>query len=140
MSNQESLDIGEKTVTRKKDQIKQRNQSYKRQIIQRIVDNLKKYPLGLPWWHSSWESAYQCRGRGFEPWSGRIPRAAKQLGLCATAAEPAVWSPRAWGPCSTAGGVITMRSPRTATKSSPRPLQLEKARVQQQGPNAAKNK
>ena len=33
-----------------------------------------------------------------------------------------------------------MRSPRTATKSSPRSPQLEKARVQQQRPNAAKNK
>ena len=33
-----------------------------------------------------------------------------------------------------------MRSPRTAMKSSPRSLQLEKARAQQRGPNAAKNK
>ena len=33
-----------------------------------------------------------------------------------------------------------MRSPRTAPKSSPRSPQLEKARVQQQRPNAAKNK
>ena len=33
-----------------------------------------------------------------------------------------------------------MRSPHTATKSSPRSLQLEKARTQQQRPNAAKNK
>ena len=33
-----------------------------------------------------------------------------------------------------------MRSPRTTTKSSPRSPQLEKARVQQQRPNAAKKK
>ena len=33
-----------------------------------------------------------------------------------------------------------MRSPRTATKSSPRLLQLEKARAQQQRPNAAKER
>ena len=32
---------------------------------------------------------------------------------------------------------MTMRSPRTATKSSPRSPQLEKARAQQQRPNAA---
>ena len=32
-----------------------------------------------------------------------------------------------------------MRNPCTATKSSPCSLQLEKARVQQQRPNAAKN-
>ena len=33
-----------------------------------------------------------------------------------------------------------MRSPRTATKSSPRSPQLEKAHTQQGRPNAAKNK
>ena len=33
-----------------------------------------------------------------------------------------------------------MRSPRAATKSGPRSLQLEKAHTQQQRPNAAKNK
>ena len=33
-----------------------------------------------------------------------------------------------------------MKSPRTSTKSSPRSLQLEKARTQQRRPNAAKNK
>ena len=33
-----------------------------------------------------------------------------------------------------------MKSVRTATKSSPRSPQLEKARAQQQRPNAAKNK
>ena len=33
-----------------------------------------------------------------------------------------------------------MKSPHTPTKSSPRSLQLEKARPQQQRPNAAKNK
>ena len=33
-----------------------------------------------------------------------------------------------------------MRSPRTATKSSPHSLQLEKAHAQQQRPDAAKNK
>ena len=33
-----------------------------------------------------------------------------------------------------------MGSPRTATKSSPHLPQLEKARVQQQRPNTAKNK
>ena len=33
-----------------------------------------------------------------------------------------------------------MRSPRTTTKSSPRLLKLEKARVQQWRPDAAKNK
>ena len=44
--------------------------------------------LGLPWWCSGWESACQCRGHRFEPWSGRIPHAAEQLGPWATTTEP----------------------------------------------------
>ena len=48
---------------------------------------------GLPWWCSGWESACQCRGHGFEPWSGKIPHAAEQLGPWATIAEPAPLEP-----------------------------------------------
>ena len=51
--------------------------------------------LGLPRWRSGWESACQCGGYGFKPWSGRILHAAEQLGPCTTTAEPALWSPRA---------------------------------------------
>ena len=51
--------------------------------------------VGLPWWHSGWESTCQCRGHGFEPWSGSIPHAVEQLGPCATTTEPALQSPRA---------------------------------------------
>ena len=49
---------------------------------------LKSQRLGLPWWHSDWESACQCRGHGFEPWSGKIPHAAEQLDPWATTTEP----------------------------------------------------
>ena len=49
----------------------------------------RKSPPGLPWWRSGWESACQCRGHGFKPWSGRIPHATEQLGPWATTAEPA---------------------------------------------------
>ena len=49
----------------------------------------KSFYWGLPWWRSSWESACQCRGHGFEPWSGKIPHAAEQLGPWATTTEPA---------------------------------------------------
>ena len=48
---------------------------------------------GLPWWRSGWESACQCGGRGFGPWSGRIPRAAERLGPWATIAESARLEP-----------------------------------------------
>ena len=44
-----------------------------------------------------------------------------------------------WSPCSTTREATTLRSPCTA-KSSPCSPQLEKARQQQQRPNAAKNK
>ena len=57
------------------------------------VDEKKKSVVGLPWWRSGWESACQCRGHGFEPWSGKIPHAAEQLGPWATIAEPARLEP-----------------------------------------------
>ena len=46
-----------------------------------------KMSVGLPWWRSGWESACQCRGHGFKPWSGRIPHVAEQLGPWATTTE-----------------------------------------------------
>ena len=49
--------------------------------------------MGLPWWCSGWESACQCRGHGFEPWSGKIPHTAEQLGPWATITEPARLEP-----------------------------------------------
>ena len=48
----------------------------------------KKARLGLPWWRRGWESACQCRGHEFEPWSGKIPHAAERLGPWATTTEP----------------------------------------------------
>ena len=53
----------------------------------------KKWKAGLPWWCSGWESACQCRGHGFEPWSGKIPHATEQLGPWATITEPARLEP-----------------------------------------------
>ena len=38
-------------------------------------DSTMKMVPGLPWWPSGWESSCQCRGHGFDPWSGRIPHA-----------------------------------------------------------------
>ena len=54
---------------------------------------LKNHVVGLPWWRSGWESACQCRGHGFEPWSGKIPHAAEHLGPWATTTEPARLEP-----------------------------------------------
>ena len=85
--------------------------------------------VGLPWWRSGWESACQCRGHGFEPWSGKILHAAEQLGPWATATEPARLEPvlrnkrghdnerpahrnEEWPPLAATG-----ESPRTETKT-----------------------
>ena len=58
-----------------------------------IIFKLKIRRVGLPWWHSGWESACRCRGHGFEPWSGKIPHAAEQMGPWATTTEPARLEP-----------------------------------------------
>ena len=58
-----------------------------------ILNLLLRMCWGLPWWCSGWESACRCRGHGFEPWSGKIPHAAEQLGPWATITEPACLEP-----------------------------------------------
>ena len=90
-------------------------------IIFRTVDCrvcrhlLQGKELGLHWWSSGWESACQCRGHGFEPWSGRIPHSHNY------------WSPGAlepthrnyWSPRSATREATAMRSPLAATRESP---------------------
>ena len=96
------------------------------------IEELKSTSIGLPWWCSGWESAYWCRGHGFEPWSEKIPHATEQLGPWATITEPARLEPvlrnkrgrdserptyrnEEWPPLAAAGG-----SPRTETKTQHR--------------------
>ena len=93
------------------------------------VSTSKDLWQGLPWWRSGRESACQCRGHGFEPWSGKIPHAAEQLGPWATITEPARLEPvlrnkrghdsdrpahrnEEWSPLA-----ATRESPRTETKT-----------------------
>ena len=54
--------------------------------------------------------------------------------------EPQLLSLRVWSLCSTTGEATIVRGPRTAMKSGPRSLQLEKALAQKRRPNTAKNK
>ena len=59
---------------------------------------VKNPPVGLSRWFSGWESTCQCRGYGFDPWSGKIPHAVEQLSPWATTTEPTCcnyWSPSA---------------------------------------------
>ena len=51
--------------------------------------------MGLPWWLSGKESACQCKGYEFDPWSGKIPHATEQLSQYATTTEPVLYSLRA---------------------------------------------
>ena len=46
-------------------------------------------------WLSGNEATCQCRGREFDPWSRRTPRAGEQRSPCTTATEPVLKSPQA---------------------------------------------
>ena len=52
--------------------------------------------------------------------------------------EPQLLSLRDWSLCSATREAATVRGPRTAMRSGPRLLQLEKALAQKRGPNTAK--
>ena len=51
---------------------------------------IRKPNPALAWWRSAKESACQCRRRGKDPWSGKVPCAVEQLSSCATTMEPAL--------------------------------------------------
>ena len=66
-----------------------------------------KLDLGLPWWSSGKESAFQCRGRGFNPCgelrshvSGQLSPCTTLLSLHASMREPACCNYRAHAPWS----------------------------------------
>ena len=56
------------------------------------------------------------------------------------AREPQLLGLRVWSLCSATREAATVRGPRTAMRSGPRLLQLEKALAQKRRPNTAKNK
>ena len=62
------------------------------------------------------------------------------LSLGSRACEPQLLSLRVWSLCSATREAAIVRGPRTAMKSGPRLLQLEKALAQKRRPNTAKNK
>ena len=81
-----------------------------------------KFNWGLPWWLSGKQSSCECRRHRFDPWSGKIPCAAKHLSPCAATTEPTChnyWSLHAREPCSTTREATAARSLNTARKSSP---------------------
>ena len=70
--------------------------------------------MGLPWWSSGKESAWQYRGQGFNPWSGKIPHTSGQLSLCVTTTELTCLRVRALQREATA-----VRSPHTTARETP---------------------
>ena len=83
--------------------------------------------LGLPWWLSGKESAWQCRRHGFDPWFGKIPCALEQLRSCTALLGSALkpenctcWSPCAWWPLLAAAREATaVRSPHVRWGAAP---------------------
>ena len=101
-------------------------------VLIKILPNTR-----LPRWHGGWESACQCRGHSFDPWSGKIPNTPEQLkpthhNYWTQALESS--SRNYWA------HALQQGKPHNAAKSSPSSLQLEKAHTQQHNPSAAKNK
>ena len=53
----------------------------------------------IPWWSTHWESACQCKGHEFNPWSGKFPHARTKphvpqlLSQCSRAHGPQLLSP-----------------------------------------------
>ena len=95
--------------------------------------------VGCPWWSRGYESAWQGRERGVDPWSGRIPHAAEQLSPCATllSLSATAWSLGALEPslCNKRSHCNENRA--LQPESSPSSLQLEKVSTQLQRPSTA---
>ena len=82
-------------------------------FIRAKFNRIKKFCQGLPWWSSGWESTCQGRGRGFHPWSEKIPCG---QGNQAHVRQPL--SPPAESLCPTRQATV-MRSPHAATRECP---------------------
>ena len=92
--------------------------------------------MGLPWLSKCWEAACQCRGHGFDPWSGKIPHATRQLSLCATTTEPA---------CPTSCALqqreaTAVRNPCTAIREYPQLTATRQSPCTARRPSTAKKK
>ena len=101
----------------------------------RIFNTLKKELWGFPGGAVVENLPANARGHGFEHWSGRIPRAAEQLGPWATITEPACLEPVLRNKRGRESERPTHRD-----KSGPHLPQLEEALAQKRRPNTAINK
>ena len=94
---------------------------YKKKSIQsKKQTNKQKTSRELPWWRSGWEFTCQCRGYGFDPWSGKIPHVAEQVSLCSTTMEVSTLDPEShmyWSPSALEPVLPNKRSPHKATNT-----------------------
>ena len=86
--------------------------------------HILKSVVGLPWWHSGWESACQCRDTGSSPGLGgshmlqsNWPHVPQLLSLCSGAREPQLQSPHA--------ATTEALMPRARALQQEKPLQWE---------------
>ena len=86
----------------------------------------------FPWWSSGEKFTCQCRGQGFDRWSGKIPHAEEQQSPCSRTTEPALSSRGA-----TARETSTLRSPHCEEERTRHCK--EKDLWKQRRPSAAKN-
>jgi len=52
-----------------------------------LKKKVKQTSRGFPWWYSGWEFTCQCRGHGFNPWSGKVTHALEPLSPGTTTME-----------------------------------------------------
>ena len=120
---------------REKRFLKTQKQNIKRTSNVSNKESSKSYTLGFPGGavvenlpaNSGNTGSSPGLGRSHMPWNG-------------WAREPQLLSLRVWSLCSTTREAAMVRGPRTAMKSGPRSLQLEKALAQKRRPNTAINK
>ena len=56
--------------------------------MKHVDTEIKNLLSGLPWELSGKESTCRCRGRTFDPWSGKTPHVVEQQSLGPTTTEP----------------------------------------------------
>ena len=85
----------------------------------REIKFLSRYH-GHPWQCSGWQSACQCRGHGFDPWSRKTPHATGHLSPCATIPEPVLHNKRSHSNTEAPAPQLRVQPPCTATRENPR--------------------
>ena len=98
-------------------------------------DSNQHISQGFSWWLCGKESAYHCRGHGFDPWSRKIPNITDQQSLCAT---PSSLCPRAQEPQLLSPWAVTTEPSRPRACALQKRGQCSEKPAQQRRSNTAK--